>query len=203
MTAGVAICGAGGHSRVVISAIKSRNIPILGIYDDSFREPERILGVPVLGKFQDLLEARGRVSEVYLAFGDNAMRAKWYAILHDHGFLLPALIHPSAVIEVDATVADGAMVCVRAVVGAEAVIGKGTVVNTGCSVDHESKIGTFVHLAPQVAVAGRTMVGSYSFVGMNASLADNLVIGENVVIGAGSVVLKNVPDGTRVLGLFH
>ncbi len=201
MTGPVAIYGAGGHARVLASILHALNLPILGYFDDSFAGPENIQGAPVLGRFNDIVKFREKASSAVLAIGDNTLREKAFHFLKQEGFSIPPVIHPGAIVESDVTIGEGAVICIGAVIGTEAKIGIGAIINTGGLVDHESEIGDFVHLAPGAAVAGRTSVGHGTFVGMNASIADKICIGRNSLIGAGSVVLRDVPDNHKVLGL--
>ncbi len=47
---------------------------------------------------------------------------------------------------------------------------------------------------------GKISIGDNTFVGANVTVLPGVVIGNNVIIGAGSVVTKDVPDGTVVAG---
>ena len=198
----VAVMGAGGHARVISSILKANQMEIMGFFDDSCNDDlELIQGAPVLGHFEDIVQHGDSLEAVYLALGDNLERRKWFTFLVQNNFALPSLIHPSARIEQDAAVDIATVICIGAIVCTEVEIGKGCILNTGCYVDHESSVGDFSHLAPGVTVAGRTYIGSNTFVGLNAAIADGLKIGRNVVIGAGSVILADIPDGSRVVGV--
>ena len=48
---------------------------------------------------------------------------------------------------------------------------------------------------------GRISVGDYTFIGYNATILPGVTIGKNCVIGAGSVVTKDIPDGSVVAGV--
>lgn len=197
----VAIYGAGGHARVVSSIVQRLGGTVFGFFDDSFHGEETIDGVPVLGKFKDILEVRENCILAGLAVGDNHARREAFYWLTQHGFRLPTLIHPNALAENDATVGDGSVVCIGAILGTKAAVGCGAIVNTGASVDHESTIGDFVHLAPNSGVAGRTMIGQGTFIGMHAAIADRLKVAEWSVIGAGSVVIRDVPANQTHAGV--
>lgn len=43
--------------------------------------------------------------------------------------------------------------------------------------------------------------GAHTFIGANATIIQEVQVGMNAVIGAGSVVIGNVPDNGRVVGL--
>ena len=194
--------GAGGHARVISSILRVNEIERAGFFDDSFcNDQELIQGVPVLGTFADIVNFKGTLCDVYLAIGNNLQRQEWFAFLERKDFILPPLIHPSALVEQDAAIGRATVVCVGAIVCTQTKIGAGCIINTGCSIDHESSVGGFSHLAPGVTVAGRTDIGSNTFIGVNAAIADRIKIGDNVVIGAGSIVLADVPDNTRIVGV--
>lgn len=206
MTKKVAIWGAGGHARVIVSIVRlneQNDQLMLGVFDDSFTgDLELIQGVPLLGTFNDIIKYKEQIESFFIALGDNVARSTAYNFLQKNGFKLPPLIHPKTFIERDAIIENATVVCMGAQLTPEVKIGKGCILNTGCSVDHESIIGNFVHLAPQAVIAGRTTIGDYTFVGMNACIGDKLTIGTNVIIGAGSTVLRDVPDNTKVLGFY-
>ncbi len=202
---GVAIIGAGGHARVVAAILRAKNKPILGFFDDSYSQDkvEIIQGAPLIGAVSSVLNYQDKVSAVYLAIGNNYVRQQVFYFLRQHDFLLPPLIHPSAKIDLDVKIGEGTVICLGACVGTEVVIGRGCIINTGASIDHETILGDFVHLAPKSVLAGRVKIGDTTFVGMNVSIADKLSIGKNVVIGAGSIILKNVDNNKKIVGVYH
>lgn len=198
-----AIYGAGGHARVISSIIRACGGQAYGFFDDSFAGPESIQGAPLRGTFHDMDQALLATKYAALAIGDNRKRREAFLLLQQWGFHLPALLHPHARIEADARIGEGTVVCLGAILGTESVVGRGVIVNTGATIDHESSVGDFSHIAPGAVIAGRTKVGAGVFVGMNASIADGLCIGDGAIIGAGSVVLCDVPEGVKILGLHH
>lgn len=68
-------------------------------------------------------------------------------------------------------------------VGARTNVGAGTIT---CNFDGENK--------------NRTEIGDDAFIGSNSSLVAPVRIGDGALTGAGSVVIRDVPDGTRVAG---
>jgi bifunctional UDP-N-acetylglucosamine pyrophosphorylase/glucosamine-1-phosphate N-acetyltransferase len=77
-----------------------------------------------------------------------------------------------------------------ATVGANVNIGAGTITaNYG---DKQNAPGTRKH---------RTTIGENTKIGSDTMLVAPVNVGANVVTGAGSVVTKDVPDGTTVVGV--
>ena len=49
-------------------------------------------------------------------------------------------------------------------------------------------------------IAGRVNIGKWSIIGANSTIFPDIKIGENCFIGARSIVRKNVPDNSIVIG---
>lgn len=203
------VIGAGGHARVVGASLRFLGIEIAAFVDPAFRAQghagikEMIAGAPVIGNAEVVQRFSPKQYDAYIALGDNAEREARFAQLRLEGYEMPALIHPESSLNYGVRIGEASCVCLGARLSAEVRIGKGAIVNTGAVVDHESDIGAFVHLAPGVTIAGRVRIGEKVFVGIGARVADGLSIGAGAIVGAGSVVLKDVPEGKKVLGVYH
>ena len=80
------------------------------------------------------------------------------------------------------------------------VIGKNTFLDNQVHVAHNVKIGDNCMIAGQVGFAGSSIIGNNVSIGGQAGVSGHLKIGNNVKIGGGSGVVKNIPDGTVVMG---
>ncbi|MEI9806567.1 MAG: DapH/DapD/GlmU-related protein [Bacteroidota bacterium] len=49
-------------------------------------------------------------------------------------------------------------------------------------------------------LCGNVKVGRSTFIGANSVIRQGIVIGDNVIIGAGTVVVKDIPDNSTVIG---
>lgn len=95
-------------------------------------------------------------------------------------------------------------------IGSNTCIDRGTLGDT--IIREGAKIDNLVHIAHNVVVGrhavviadamigGSVRIGDYSWVAPSVCLREGLSIGEKTTIGMGSVVLKDVPDGMRVIG---
>lgn len=63
--------------------------------------------------------------------------------------------------------------------------------------------GTLIlrHLTPDLELTGPITVGDYVYIGTNAMILPNVKIGNNCIIAAGSIVTKDIPDGSVVAGV--
>lgn len=103
-------------------------------------------------------------------------------------------------VEIEARVEIGAHACVdRAAVGST-VIGEGTKIDNLVHVGHAAKIGKHTLIVAGAVIGGNAEIGDRCFIGMNVSIKQKVKIGNDVTIGAGSVVLKDIPDGETWVG---
>jgi len=107
----IVIIGAGGHAKVVADIARRTGLAVTGFLDtvNPGRQGTPFHGVTVLGGLDqlDLLAARG-VRQAVIAVGDCGARLQLAEYAVAAGFMLPVLIHPSAVLAPDVVVA-----CVR------------------------------------------------------------------------------------------
>lgn len=193
----VVVIGAGGHSKVVISTLHSSGIEVDAVFDDN---PEvwgsDVLGVPVRGPLTMIGELDGEVSGV-IAIGNNAVRERLDLQLKINWL---KVIHPQAVVHPSASLGPGTVVFAGAIVQPYVVVGRHTIINTSASIDHDGLIGDFVSIAPGSHLAGTVTVGQRSALGTGCSVIPEIVIGEDVSIGAGTVVVRDVPPGSTLIG---
>jgi UDP-perosamine 4-acetyltransferase len=167
---------------------------------DAAPTPRSVLGVQVLGDDSMLprLRADG-VAAAVITLGSNGVRQRMGERLLALGFVLPAIVHPTAVIAPSAKLGEGVVVMVRAIVGTETRVGTLAIVNTGAIIDHDNDIGEAAHIAPGCALAGSVSIGTRTLLGVGSAVRPGVRIGRDAVIGAGSAVVADVPDGA-VLG---
>jgi len=79
-------------------------------------------------------------------------------------------------------------------------IGRGTKIDNLVQIGHNVTIGEHCLLVSQVGIAGSTKLGNYCTVAGQAGLSGHLKIGNHVTISAQSGVMRDVPDGQKVLG---
>ena len=82
----------------------------------------------------------------------------------------------------------------------DTVIGKNSFLDNQVHVAHNIKIGDNCMIAGQVGFAGSSVIGNGVSIGGQAGISGHLKIGNNVKIGGGSGVVKDIPDGSIVMG---
>lgn len=202
MPADVIVIGAGGHARVVIDALLRAGATVLGVCDPRLTAGSTgPLGVPSLGN-DDALEQHEK-TRVLLAngigsIGNPSGRIAVYERLTAAGWKFISLVHPSAVIGADCTIAAGAQIMAGAVLQPGCSIGQNAIVNTMASIDHDCSIGDHAHIAPGATLCGDVTIGAATHIGSGAVVVQGTQIGANAMIAAGVVVTRTVDAGTRV-----
>ena len=189
--------GSGGHSKVLIDIAQASQTEIAALFDDN----SKLWGtdfhsLPVLGG-KDKIDLN---SQIFISIGANHIRRKIALHFQGQGHSFFSLLHPSAQISPSADIAEGTCVMPGAIINADVRIGAHCIINTAATVDHDCVIEDFVHIAPGVNLCGNISIGEGSIIGVGASIIPGIKIGKNCTICAGAVVLRNVPDGSKVIG---
>lgn len=198
--AAIIVYGGGGHGKSVIDLLRSLGrYTIHGVIDDGIPPGESILGLPVLGGsgvLSNLIQhgIRQAVNAVG-GIGDLQSRLLVFQHLKDAGFTCPSIVHPSAVVEPSAHLAEGVQVFPQAYVGSDARLGFGVIINTGAIISHDCQIDDYANLSPAAVLAGGVRIGRMVLVGMGATINLGVQIGEAARIGNGATVKADVPPG--------
>ena len=202
MAAKILIIGAGGHGRVVLEALRSagRKPSFL----DGALRGRTIDGAKVEGgdELLDVLPPTGVVLAVGVgASPDVAARRDVYEAASAKGFRLPPVVAASAPVSKLALLEDGAQILTRAVVHPGAVIGVNAVVNTGAIVEHDAVVGAHAFVGPGAVLLGACRIGAGAFIGAGAVVLPGTTVGPDSIVGAGAVVTAEVPARARVAGV--
>ena len=78
----------------------------------------------------------------------------------------------------------------------------GDFVYIGCrsQIGHDVQIGAYSHIGANVFIGGNVKIGENVEIHPCSCISANVVIGDNCVIGMGSVVLRDLPANTTVIG---
>lgn len=119
-----------------------------------------------------------------------------------------ARIEPGAIIRDQVEIGDNAVVMMGAVINIGAEIGAGSMIDMGAVLGGRAIVGKNCHIGAGTVLAGvveppsaqPVVIEDGVLIGANAVVLEGVRIGANSVVGAGSVVTKDVPAGSVVVG---
>ena len=202
----IAIFGAGGFGREVITVINDINKVeklwnIVGFFDDGCKKGEIINGVPVLGTTQDLNSWNKEIS-VVVAIGNPIVKKKIINNINNRYVDYPTIIHPTVLIGDPSYVkiGKGCIICANNIITTNIKIGDFVILNLACTVGHDTIIGNYAAFMPACNISGEVKINDCVYCGTGVKIINQIEIGENSIIGAGSVVVKDIPDGVVAYG---
>jgi UDP-3-O-[3-hydroxymyristoyl] glucosamine N-acyltransferase len=104
-------------------------------------------------------------------------------------------------VEIGADCEVGALTTIdRGTFGATSV-GEGTKIDNLVQIGHNCRIGKHNLLCSQTGIAGSTTTGDYVVMGGQCGVRDHVHVGKGAQLGAMSGVMRDVPEGTRWVGV--
>lgn len=189
------ILGFGGHARSVGDIALQAGFQELLFLDDKAQDGEGFSGFPAV---RILPSKNERCWHAFPAAGDNGVRERQ---CFNPPFPLTTLVSPSASVATEVSLGLATFVARQAHIGPCAQIGQGVILNTGCVVEHECQISDFAHISVNSTVAGRSKIGRRVLIGAGAVVIDGVSVCDDVVIGAGAVVVSDIDQPGKYLGI--
>jgi sugar O-acyltransferase (sialic acid O-acetyltransferase NeuD family) len=194
----VAVIGAGGHAKVVISTLRAAGFDVVGVYDDDpVKRGQEIAKVPVIGSVTEVHS--GAAGAFVIAIGRNALRHRVAECLSFAHWL--TVVHPHAYVHESVKVGPGTVIFAGAVIQPDTIIGRHCIINTGATVDHDCSLGDFTHVAPGCHLAGGVALAEGAFMGIGSVAIPGIRIGEWTTVGAGGVVVTDLPPQLIAMGV--
>lgn len=135
------ILGAGGHGEVVRELAQG-----LGVFRKIAFLDDDPAKTQTIGRCADLARFVREYPIAIPSVGNRSLRMRWMTELARAGFILPVLIHPTAVVSPNATIGYGTVVEARATIGPGAVIGNGCIISSGATIDRNVNISDGAHI---------------------------------------------------------
>ncbi len=199
--------GSAGHAKVLADLIKLNGGTIIALFDNNSDATSSLPGIPLFYGINELNrwmkdQESPQLINAALAIGGSKGkdRQEIAELLSNVGFLLPSLVHHSAVVSESAFFGRATQVLANSVVAAHTLVGDVCIINNNATVDHECKLGNGVHVAPGSVLCGCVAVGDNSMIGAGAVVLPRINIGKNVIVGAGAVVTRDIPDDAIAIG---
>lgn len=118
-------------------------------------------------------------------------------------------IEPGAVIREKVKIGDEAVILMNSTINIGATIGKKTMIDMGVVIGAKAIIGDNCHIGANAVIAGvlepesskPVVIKDNVFIGANSVVLEGICIGKNSVIGAMTLVNKDIPPNSVVMGV--
>lgn len=188
----IVLLGAGGHAKEVYSWAKDK----IDYFYEDISTKEILYDKLVTDSF--LLD---RSLIFAINTGNPIVNKNLYTKAISAGLTLSKpLMGPLSYIGTDVEIGDGTVVCTYARINGASRIGICCLINVGALVPHDAIVGDFCVISPNVVIGGGCKIGNNVFIGIGAVIKPCINIGDNATIGIGSVVIRDVPNNTVVVG---
>lgn len=196
------IIGAGGFGREIETWLYAENIVadynLIGYLDDNpnalegFPSRHHIVGSPLEYNFDD-------GDKVILAISDPLIKEKIVLELENR-IEFYSFISKTAIIGDFNSIGKGSIICPRVIITNNVNVGEYVTINIGAQIGHDVIIKDYSSLMPHVDIGGKCIIEPKVFIGTNATVIPSRIINQYSKIGAASMVIRNVPEGTTVVG---
>ncbi len=172
---------------------------IIGFLDDDQNKiGKSFWDIPVLGPVSEI----NKYQDASIAMGiSNPLTKKKILDKIGEKYHFPNFISKNAWISNKVKIGNGVIIYPGVCINHESEIGNFVVINMNCAIGHNSTIQKCSSLAPGVNFAGFTFVESFAEIGIGVSTIQNIRIGEGAVIGGQSILIKDVENYSKYVGV--
>ncbi len=187
----------------VINALKKvhRDFHFLGFVDNDMKKwGNEFYGYPIFGGMDKVGEL-GKEGAVFcnLITRDCVTRYETTKSLIASGAKLANLIHPSVNLEM-VKLGVGNYIQEAVILQAGVCIGNNSSIHMGSLIGHETIVGNSVFIAHGCNLSGCIRIEDGVFIGTGVSIIPRVTVGKWSIIGAGTVIIKDVPPYSDVVG---
>lgn len=153
---------------------------------------------PILGNAEDYIPQPDDV--FFCAMGDALWRRHYAEIIENKGGIFIPIIAKEALLSPTTVIGPGCYIGPLTTISSNVRIGKHVMIQAYTNIGHDAIIGDYSSLESYVFLGGGASVGNQATLHTKSSILPHKSIGDEAVVGFGSVVMRNVPDGTHVFG---
>lgn len=198
------IIGAGTYGQVYAEYLKEYNIydKIEFLDDDPEKQHNTINNIKVIGPINMLESISDKNNiDVYIPIGNNKLRLELFEYVEKLGFETPNFIHKNANIHRTTRLGKGVYILPFTNIMPLVDINNYVMISMGVNIAHHTIIRDGSFISQGVNVGASININHHSFLGIGSTIMTGVKeIGKNSIIGAGSVIIRNVPANTVVIG---
>ena len=192
----IILIGGGGHCKSCIDIIEcTSSYKILGIIDLEKKLKHSILGYPIIGTDDDILNLSPKTDFFFITLGHigfNSRRKELFSYLQYHQLPIATIISPTAILARTAQVGIGTIIMHHGIINADANIHENCIINSKALIEHDVTVGSHCHISTGSIINGASTIGDSSFIGSHSTINFGLSIPSNTIIASSSLVSKSI-----------
>ncbi|MDR0520105.1 MAG: hypothetical protein LBG82_08700 [Clostridiales Family XIII bacterium] len=176
------------------------------IDDDETKWGSRINDIEVKGGIEWLRsrgasggDPSGGMPRAVIAIADPRTKRSVAEYL-DGAVIWETVIHPTAIVSPYANIGEGGIVQAYVSINPQASIGKHAIINGYSGVGHDAVLGDFISVMSKCDITGNTIIGDGVYIATSVAVIPGITVGEGAFLGAGSVIVKDVERGAKMIG---
>lgn len=142
-----------------------------------------------------------REDRFFCAMGDVQWRKHYVDIITKRGGIFTSIIAPNCHIGRNTRCGIGCYIDSDVYISCDINIGDYTYIFGFSVLGHDVKVGNYCHLGAYSFLGGFSKIEDLATLHPGARILPHKIVGERAVVGAGSVVIRNVPANTTVIGV--
>ena len=132
----------------------------------------------------------------------NALRARFYSEAKAMGYTAASYVSSKAFVWKNVEIGEHCFIFEDNTIQPFVKIAANNIFWSGNHIGHHSHIGNNNFFSSHVVISGHCEIGDNSFFGVNSTVSNNLSVGNNCLLAAGSLVIANVPDNEKAIGIW-
>lgn len=172
------------------------------VVDDEYATTSTLSGLPLVPWTEVKSTYPVTQYKLHVALGYtglNQLRADKFNQCKDAGFELVSYISSKATTFSDLNLGINCFILENQNIQPRVEIGNNVMLWSGNHIGHGARIRDHVYISSHAVISGHVEIGERCFIGVNASIRDFVKIEKGSFIGMGSIVTKNVSEGSVIL----
>src|SRR5690554_1485985 len=197
------IIGSGTYGQVYARYLDDLYSEIVFTDNESSLKNTIINGVKVIGHDDfALANLDPNIYDVYVPLGNVKVRRYVINQFKEKGFNLPNYIHPSVNIDKTVNIGEEAIYILEGTLIMPFVnIHNGVMISVSTIIAHHTTLNSGVFISAGSNIGASININENAFIGISSTVMTGVKeIGEDSIIGAGTVVIRDVPAKSTVVG---
>jgi len=137
----------------------------------------------------------------FCAMGDVQWRKHYVDLIASRGGIFTSIISPNCHIERNSKLGEGCYIDSDVYISCDINIGDFTYIFRYSVLGHDVEVGHYCHLGAYSFMGGFSKIEDLATLHPGARVLPHKIVGRQAIVGAGSVVIRNVPANTTVIGI--